>query len=143
VMSDGVSRAVASRSDGSFADVGGQDIYDPTNPVRLNEYVRIYMTGLGPTTPPIATDSIQNPNADLAGLDAVVAGTLTVGLVNGPLLTVLSARAAPDLIGVYEVQVAIPANAPLGSNVGLYASIVPAGGTASVAAANSTIPIGQ
>jgi uncharacterized protein (TIGR03437 family) len=143
VMSDGVSRAVAVRSDRSFADVGGVDIYDPANPVRLNEYVRFYLTGLGATTPSIGTDDIQNPNADLANVDAVVAGTVNAGLVNGPILQVISARAAPDLIGVYEVQVAIPAGAPTGNNVGLYISIVPVGSSTAVYAQNSVVPIGQ
>jgi uncharacterized protein (TIGR03437 family) len=143
VMSDGVLRAVAVRSDGSFADIGGTDVYDPTNPIRLNEYVRFYLTGLGGTTPAIGTDDIQNPNADLANVDAVVAGTVIAGIVNGPTLQVISARAAPDLVGVYEVQVSIPGNAPIGNNVGIYIGIIPAGATATVYASNVVVPIGQ
>jgi uncharacterized protein (TIGR03437 family) len=143
VMSDGVSRAVATRADGSFADVGGADVYDPSNPVRLNEDVRFYVTGLGATIPAIGTDAIQNPNADLAGVNAVVAGSVVAGIINGPTLQVISARPAPDLVGVFEVQVMIPNNAPTGNSVGLYIGIIPVGSSATLYAPNVIVPIGQ
>jgi uncharacterized protein (TIGR03437 family) len=143
VMSDGVTRAVATRADGSFADVGGADTYDPSNPVRLNEDVRFYVTGIGATTPAIGTDAIQNPNADLAGVNAVVAGGVVAGIVNGPTLQVISARPAPDLVGVYEIQVMIPGNAPTGNSVGLYIGIIPVGSSATLYAPNVLVPIGQ
>jgi uncharacterized protein (TIGR03437 family) len=59
---------------------------------------------------------------------------------------VVSARQAPGLIGVYEVQVQIPANAPTGNNVPLSIAIVPAGASSSTPgtpAQQTTIPIGQ
>jgi uncharacterized protein (TIGR03437 family) len=146
VMSDGNSRAVVVRDDGSFADIGGSDASDPNNPARLNENVRLYMTGLGVTTPAVGTDSIQNPNADLVGRDAVVAGVVQAGIVGGPGLQVVSARQAPGLIGVYEVEVFIPNNAPTGNNVPISIGIVPLGassGTPAVTAPTSTLPIGQ
>jgi uncharacterized protein (TIGR03437 family) len=146
VMSDGTMRAVVVRSDGSFADVGGTDAYDPNNPARLNEYVRIYATGLGVTSPSVGTDSIQDPNADLYGTTANVAGTVQVGIVGFGGLQVISARQAPDLIGVYEVQVAIPSNAPTGNNVQITVGVVPAGSSSSTPAVSSpaaVIPIGQ
>ena len=143
VMSDGTSRAVVVRDDGSFADVGGNDAYDPNNPARLNENVRLYMTGLGATLPQVGTDSIQNPNADLVGRDAVVAGAMQAGIVGGPGLQVVSARQAPGLIGVYEVQVFIPSNAPTGNNVQMAIGIVPVGASSAVSSPVSLIPIGQ
>jgi uncharacterized protein (TIGR03437 family) len=146
VMSDGNSRAVVVRDDGSFADIGGSDASDPNNPARLNENVRLYLTGLGVTTPAVGTDSIQNPNADLVGRDAVVAGVVQAGIVGGPGLQVVSARQAPGLIGVYEVEVFIPNNAPTGNNVPISFGIVPLGassGTPAVTAPTSTLPIGQ
>ena len=142
-MSDGVVRAVATRADGSFADVGGTDSYDPDNPVRQNENVRFYLTGLGITTPTIGTDYIESPDARLASVDAVVAGNVVAGIVNGPTLQVISARAAPDLIGIYEIQVAIPANAPTGNSVALQIGITPVGGITPVYAPNVIVPIGQ
>ena len=146
VMSDGVSRAVAVRDDGSFADIGGADIYDPTNPVRLGENVRFYLTGMGATIPQVGTDSIQNPNADLVGHDAVIAGVVQAGIVGFGGMQVVSARQAPGLIGVYEVQVLIPSNAPTGNNVPISIAVVPVGSSSStpgVSSPNSTVPIGQ
>jgi len=146
VMSDGTNRAVVVRSDGSFADVGGTDQYDPNNPARLNEYVRVYATGLGPTFPLVGTDTIQNPNADLYGTTANVAGTVQAGLVGFGGLQVISARQAPDLIGVYEVQVAIPSNAPVGNSQQITIGVVPAGSSSTTPAVTSPaalIPIGQ
>jgi uncharacterized protein (TIGR03437 family) len=144
VMSDGTSRAVAVRSDGSFADIGNPDVYDPTNPIRLGEIVRFYLTGLGATNPAVATDSIENPNAYLYAVDATVTGTVTAGFVGSNVtMQVISARQAPGQIGVYEVQVMIPSNAPTGNNVPFSLSIVPAGSNTAAAAPTSNIPIGQ
>jgi uncharacterized protein (TIGR03437 family) len=145
-MSDGTSRAVAVRDDGSFADIGGTDIYDPNNPVRLGENVRFYLTGLGTTFPAVGTDSIQNPNADLVGRDATVAGVVQAGIVGFGGMQVVSARQAPGLIGVYEVQVLIPSSAPTGNNVQISIGVVPAGSSSStpgVFGPNSSIPIAQ
>jgi hypothetical protein len=50
------------------------------------------------------------------------------------------------LIGVYEVDVLIPNNAPIGNNVPLSIGIVPAGSSSSTPGSfgpNSTVPIGQ
>ena len=123
VMSDGVKRAVVVRDDGTFADIG--TLFP--NPARRNETVRIFVTGLGPTIPAVGTNSIQNPNADLLGRDAQVAGTVQVGIVGLGGVQVLSSRAAPDLIGVYEVQFLLPFNAPTGNDVGISVGIIPQG----------------
>jgi uncharacterized protein (TIGR03437 family) len=143
VNSDGTSRAVVVRDDGSFADVGGSDAYDPNNPARLTENVRLYLTGLGATVPQVGTDSIQNPNADLVGRDALVAGAMQAGIVGGTGLQVVSARQAPGLIGVYEVQVFIPSAAPTGNNVQIAIGIVPVGANSAVSSPAATIAIGQ
>ena len=146
VMSDGTSRAVAVRSDGSFADIGGTTSYDPTNPIRLNEIVRFYMTGLGPTSPDVGTDSIENPNAYIYAVDATVLGSVTAGFAgSNVLMQIISARQAPGQIGVYEIQASIPSNAPTGNNVQFYIGITPAGSGSSTPtfAPNSTVPIGQ
>ena len=138
-MSDGVSRAVAMRSDGTFADIGNPDSYDPTNPIRLGEIVRFYLTGMGMTTPQIGTDAIENPNAYIYGVDAMINGTVTATFTGANLpMQIISARQAPGQIGVYEIQVLIPSNAPTGSNVPFSVSITPSGGTA--ATASSTVP---
>jgi uncharacterized protein (TIGR03437 family) len=139
-MSDGAARAVVVRDDGSFADIGTAF----PNPARLGERVRIYVTGVGPTVPAVGTNSIQDPNADLYGTDATVAGTVQVSLSGYGGVQVVSARLAPDLIGVYEIQFLIPVGGPTGSNVGISVGIVPAGNSSGVSATqslSSTIPI--
>jgi uncharacterized protein (TIGR03437 family) len=140
-MSDGVIRAVVVRDDGSFADVGGTDAYDPENPARRGENVRIYATGLGPTLPLVFTDDIQNPNADLIGFDATVASVVQAGIVGFGGLQVISARQAPDLIGIYEVQVLLPLSAPTGNSVQIAISAVPIGANSAVSSNVSLIPI--
>jgi uncharacterized protein (TIGR03437 family) len=146
VMSDGTSRAVAIRADGSYADIGGTDQYDPDNPVRLGEIVRFYVTGLGPTNPSVGTDTIEDPNSYIYNVEANVTGTVSFGLVGVNVqVNNLVAHMAPGLIGVYEVDVTIPSNAPTGNNVPFYIAIVPAGSSSStpISSQNSTIPIGQ
>ena len=136
-MSDGNKRAAAVRDDGSFADIGSFI----TNPARRGETVRIYVTGLGPTLPAVGTNSIQNPNADLFGKDALVAGTVAVNIGGSINATVISARQAPTLIGVYEVQFVVPSGATAGNDVALTVSIVPQGGSTAQYSATSKIPI--
>jgi uncharacterized protein (TIGR03437 family) len=145
VMSDGTVRAVAVRSDGSFADIGNPDVSDPTNPIRQGEIVRFYLTGLGLTTPEVLTDSIENPNSYLYAEDAVVNGSVSAGFVGAPnaSVQVISARQAPGQIGVYEVQVMIPTNAPLGNNVPFSVSIVPVGSNTAGNAPTVNVPVGQ
>jgi uncharacterized protein (TIGR03437 family) len=133
VMSDGSKRAVVVRDDGSFADIGTAF----PNPARRGENIRIYVTGLGPTIPAVGTDSVQNPNADLVGRDATVAATVQVGIVGFANLQVVSARQAPDLIGVYEIQVLLPSNAPTGNDVLIAVSAIPAGSSSSTSAVSS------
>lgn len=145
VMSDGVSRAVAVRSDGTFADIGGTDSYDPDNPVRLNEVVRFYVTGLGVTLPVSVTDTLEDPNSYIYNVQNNVIGTLQAGFPGtGILLQNVTAHQAPGLIGVYEVQAAVPLNAPTNNNVPFYIAITPAGSSASpTQSPNSIVPIGQ
>lgn len=144
VMSDGTSRAVAIRADGTFADIGGNNSYDPDNPVRLGEVVRFYMTGLGATSPSVASDTIEDPDSYIYKVEADVTGTVSLGFVGVNLqVSNVTAHLAPGLIGVYEVNVTIPSSAPTGSNVGFYISIVPSGSSSTVFSPNSTVPIGQ
>jgi uncharacterized protein (TIGR03437 family) len=147
VMSDGTSRAVAVRGDGTFADIGGADVYDPDNPVRQGEYARFYLTGLGVTNPQVGTDSIEDPNSYISGVESLVAGTVQVGFPGSSVpVQVLGAHAAPGLIGVYEVEVLIPTNAPTGNNVPISIGIVPFGASSSTPGTfgpNSVVPIQQ
>ena len=112
-MSDGVSRAVLIRPDGSFVSL--------ENPARRGENVVAYVTGLGPTTPSVGTNQVAPP-----GTTATVRGTVVPGISAGG-ADLVSAFLSPDLLGVYEVTFTIPSNTPAGSNVGFSIGVVPAG----------------
>jgi uncharacterized protein (TIGR03437 family) len=131
-MSDGVSRAVAIRPDGSFVSLA--------NPARRGEIVRAYATGLGVTSPSVGTDATAIP-----GTDAIVQGTVIVGITNsagqGEGVRVSGARVAPDLIGVFEVSFQVPTDAVTGNNVAFSIGVYPVGGGAPIYSATAKIPI--
>jgi uncharacterized protein (TIGR03437 family) len=133
--SDGVVRAVALRSDGSFVSL------NPYNPARRGEIVRVYVTGLGPTIPNVGTGQVDNPGADLLGEDAVATGQVSVGISQVGGATVTSARLGANMIGVFEVAFIIPANAPQGNNVAISVGVVPSGTSTAVNSLNSQLPI--
>jgi uncharacterized protein (TIGR03437 family) len=138
VMSDGAKRAVVVRDDGSFVDIGGA----VSNPARRGENARIYVTGVGLAIPAMNTNAILNPEADLQNV-ATVAGIVTVGISGASGVQVVSARPAPDLIGVYEIKIVLPSNATPGNDLLLSVGIIPQGGSSSSTPiyANSKIPI--
>jgi uncharacterized protein (TIGR03437 family) len=133
--SDGTLRAVSLRSDGSFVTL--------SNPARLGETVRVYVTGLGPTFPTVGTGQVDNPGADLIGDDAVATGAVIVGISGSGGVTVTSARIGANMIGVFEVAFIVPQNAPQGNNIAFSVGVVPAGTTNAINSVTSTIPIGQ
>ena len=102
-MSDGRRRAVLVKPDGSFVSL--------ENPARRGETIRMYVTGLGPATPAVGTNSPGIPDVDSAIADL---GSIIVG-VNNAGVRVVSAKYARDLIGVYEVAFVVPNDVPAGS----------------------------
>ncbi len=116
--SDNVQRIVGVRPDGTFI--------SPDNPARRGEIIRVFTTGMGPTVPAVGTNALPVP-----GVDALVQGTVVAGITNqagqGSGLRVTAARAAPDLIGVFEVPVQIPNDAATGSNVSFSVAVIPVG----------------
>jgi uncharacterized protein (TIGR03437 family) len=109
VMSDKVARAVALRPDGTYVSL--------ENPARRNEQIRVLLTGMGPTTPPVATGALPVP-----GSDALVSGQVIVG-VNNAGARVVTSRLSPNLIGVYEVAFVVPSDAPTGNNIVLSVAV--------------------
>ena len=108
---------VLERPDGSFV--------SPTNPGRRGETLIAYVTGLGPTTPAVATNSLPIP-----GSTANVQGTVTVGIAfNGSASgeSPISASLTQDIVGVYLVAFQVPSSIPSGSNVGFSVSVLPQG----------------
>lgn len=96
VQSDGVTRAIAIRPDGT--------VVSPTNPAVRGENVRVYLTGLGPVSPTVSTGNFS-PST---GADPTVTLPLIAGINNNgvPIVQAIYAR---NLIGVYEVTMTIPA----------------------------------
>jgi uncharacterized protein (TIGR03437 family) len=89
-----------------------------SQPVKRGDFLAIYCTGLGavnntpadgapaPSSPPLAT-TLANPTVTIGGMPAVVSYS---GL-------------APGLVGLYQVNVQVPVNAPTGPAVNLAISV--------------------
>jgi len=109
--SDGVNRAVVVRPDGSYASLN--------NPVRPGEIVRMFVTGLGQTTPALFTDEVDPLTTDASGnpvpQDLPVQAGIVVGVNNSGVL-VTSARYAWFGVGVYEVDFQVPQDTALTNN---------------------------
>lgn len=73
----------------------------PSNPARAGDTLVIYATGLGLTTPALATGTL--PTGSPANNTATV--TVTIGGQNAP---VISSVAAPNAVGVYQITVTMP-----------------------------------
>jgi uncharacterized protein (TIGR03437 family) len=114
-MSDGVVRAVIERPDGSFA--------SPTNPARRGEIATAFVTGLGPATPQVASNTLP-----IATTPSTANGQVIVGLNAGG-VPLISAQLSPDLIGVYVIQFQVPENAPQNNNVPFSIGLIPVGST--------------
>jgi len=125
--SDGRPRIVAVRPDGSFVSL--------ENPARRGEVIRAYVTGLGAVAPSIATNSIPVP-----GTDSMVLGQVIVGINNSG-VRLISARLAPNLIGVYEVVFQVPSDAPAGNDVVFSVGINALSDTQTRYSAGTSIPI--
>lgn len=74
----------------------------------MRDIVLVYCTGLGATTPPVATGS-PGPTNPPAVVNSAV--TATIG---GIPAQVFSATAAPGYVGLYQVKVALPAGVSIG-----------------------------
>ena len=84
-----------------------------TNPARRGDVVQIFLTGLGTTTPAVA-DGALAPASPLS----TVPGPITV-YIGGRVADVLFKGLAPGLVGLYQLNVKVPTNAPTGNSVSL------------------------
>lgn len=87
-----------------------------SNPVHRNDVLIIYLTGLGQTTPAVPT-GLPGPSTPLA--NALSAPQVTLG---GSTLPVVFAGLTPGEVGVYQINVRVPPNVPLGMSVPLQIS---------------------
>ncbi len=114
--------AIVISSTGEYAAPAGSIPGATSRPASRNEPVTIYCTGLGDVTNPSATGAVaghsplsmtlENPIVTIGGLRAKVSFS---GL-------------APGLVGVYQVNVEVPSQAPSGDRIGVMLSF---GGIAS------------
>jgi uncharacterized protein (TIGR03437 family) len=91
---------IAQHSDGSLVTA--------SSPAVPGEYVVFYMSGLGVTTTPVASGT-ASPSSPLA-----VPLTDPVLTLNGADVPILFAGLTPGLVGLYQVNFQVPANAPTG-----------------------------
>jgi uncharacterized protein (TIGR03437 family) len=111
---DSVQLAAASPGIAAFA--SGQiiaqhldgSLVSETAPARPSEFIVFYMAGLGLTDNPVVTGA-ASPSANLAR--PLIMPSLTVGGENVP---ILFAGLTPGLVGLYQVNFQVPADAPAG-----------------------------
>ncbi|MBI4891604.1 MAG: hypothetical protein HY821_13345 [Acidobacteria bacterium] len=82
-------------------------VVTPSNPVRSNDELFIYLTGMGKTDPEI-------PAGVPAPSDAPVVLTQPEVSIDGFKLPVAAAGLVPGQVGVYEIKVAVPWSVPKG-----------------------------
>lgn len=96
----GTRAAIAIRSDGLRV--------TPSTPARRGEIIRLYVIGLGQTTPAAETNRVGM-------IDQKILAAISVGLDDRG-ITPISAHMAENLFAIYEVVFRVPADATLGNN---------------------------
>jgi len=85
-----------------------------TNPVKAGDLILIYSTGLGQTTPSVATGAVVVPPSN--GFNNTTSVTATIGGQNA---TVVYSIASPGFAGLYQTAVTIPSGITGAANVTL------------------------
>lgn len=109
-MSDGVRRALLIHQDGTIVSL--------EQPARPSEMIRMLVTGIGRTSPPLVTGAL--PQVDTLS----TAYYKAVALGNQGGIPIVSERASPDLIGAYEITFMVPANATTNPNTLLEVGVI-------------------
>lgn len=98
-------------------------VVTPSNPVRSNDELFIYLTGMGKTDPEIPAGTPSPADVQVLTQPEVT--------INGFRLPVANAGLVPGQVGVYEIKVSVPWTVPKGMNQSLqirqggYSSTVP------------------
>jgi uncharacterized protein (TIGR03437 family) len=124
-----VQPGLASLPDGTvIAQDSSYNLITTDNPAHAGQVIILYLTGMGATNPPVSTGatSPSSPPAQVA-----VAPQVTVGTANAQ---VLFAGLSPGSVGLYQINVEIPA----GVGTGNVPIVVTQGGVASNAV---TVPV--
>ena len=92
-------------------------MFSNSRPATRGEFVSIFCTGLGPVTnqPPTRVAALSNPLSR-----TTTTPTVTIG---GVAATVSFSGLAPAFVGLYQVDVRVPANAPTGDSAPVVLSI--------------------
>lgn len=98
--------------DGVILKRADNSLVSAMSPAEAGDVIVVYLTGMGQTTPPMATGQI----VDATRAFATVPVTVTVG---GRDAEVLSSTAAPGFSGIYQVALRVPAGAGPGNRVPL------------------------
>ena len=115
-ISNTVTVEVAARAPRLLAAVnpdGSVNTGDPSHAAKTGDVLTIYAIGLGPTDPSVAT-GLPAPSAEPL---ARVTGALLVnfgGSIVGPLVVPAFAGLTPTYAGLYQINVAVPAESPRG-----------------------------
>ncbi|HEY3740191.1 MAG TPA: Ig-like domain-containing protein [Bryobacteraceae bacterium] len=125
VASDGNTYAVALRPDGSY--IG------PTNPAVQGEVIRVFVTGLGQTNPPISTNS--------AGIGNQLVTANIIGGVNNAGVLVVQSEYVAGQIGTYFVDMQIPTDSQTGPYQPIAVAVAPADGGPLIFGNGAYIPI--
>jgi uncharacterized protein (TIGR03437 family) len=116
-LQPGIFEYVPTRSSVSYAAVLKPDgsAVGPFNPASRGTTVAMFMTGLGPTSPPLST-------GQLGPVPAATTNYVPRVGINGVDVPVVFSGVAPGFIGLDQVNFLIPANATPGSNLPLTVS---------------------
>jgi uncharacterized protein (TIGR03437 family) len=89
----------------------------PSSPVKVGDTIVIYALGLGPTSPPVAsgTASPSSPLAKVPGTTQVCFGVESP-FHQSPCATALFSGLTPGFVGLYQINVTIPAGIPSGNS---------------------------
>ena len=101
---------VVSSAQAAITHADGSLVSD-SSPAAVNETVVVYCTGLGPVNGPMVTGAPAS-STSLQAITTTQPATATLG---GVPATVSFSGLAPGFIGLYQVNVQVPANAPPGS----------------------------
>lgn len=127
LLSDNNTHAVVVRPDGSFVTI--------QNPARRGETVVAFATGLGPSSPAVATGALPPP-----GITAIPQYQVVVGMA-GRGVPLMSAQLSPDRVGVWIVTFSIPADITAGNSVSFSISVIPTGSSTPISSGTSSIPV--
>jgi uncharacterized protein (TIGR03437 family) len=110
--------AVNAQGQGAVVDALSGQLISPINPAKAGAtYISIYCTGLGPVS--------NQPATGTAASTSVLSETLTrpTVTIGGVTAAVPFSGLAPTFVGLYQVNVQVPAAVPVGDAIPLVVSI--------------------